>query len=188
MIAIAVLALPLAWVAKEQRQSAHELQLAEQLDKLYGVAVELGGPFDLWDPRKRLEPQPWWRDLARKVLGERVRGISIESHAHRDLNVLSSFSSLQALNCGGMDMDYTMGDNQFPRDLTPLAKHKTLRWLALNRCQIRDLSPLDGLSGLTTLKLRETNVPQEQIDALQKALPNCEIDHFLFSNARQGRR
>jgi hypothetical protein len=58
LIFVAIVAVPLAWVAKERRQSQHEIQVAEQLLKQYDeaakhdtsglpyVEIQLGGRFD----------------------------------------------------------------------------------------------------------------------------------------------
>ena len=60
-------------------------------------------------------------------------------------------------------------------DLSPLAGLNNLEGLNLNGTQVGDLSPLAGLNNLTSLRLDSTQVSKEQIEMLQKALPNCEI-------------
>jgi hypothetical protein len=138
--------------------------------------VRLGGPFDEWRlPRNK--PQRGWRDLARKAFGERVLEVSCGAHNFEDLTPLTRLSSLQSLNVGGMDLDYTerVGELQRQRDLTPLVKLPNLRWINLSHCWLPDLTPLARLPKLTVLILYETDVTQDQIDALQAALPNCEV-------------
>ena len=64
LIVVAVVAIPLAWIAKERRQSQHEQQIAAQLREQGFTFLACGGPYDsalLYDQRK---PQGWWRDLA----------------------------------------------------------------------------------------------------------------------------
>lgn len=90
------------------------------------------------------------------------------------------------------------------RDISALAELTTLTWLDLSNNRIDDFSPLAGLtnltelnlsnndngdvralSGLTHLKklyLTENPVSDEQIEALQAALPDCEI--FTDANYR----
>ncbi len=53
-----------------------------------------------------------------------------------------------------------------------------LKWLALADNQITDLKPLAGLTKLRTLGLEDNpNLTKAEIDKLQKALPNCNINH-----------
>jgi hypothetical protein len=180
LIFVIVVAIPLAWIAKERRQSQHELRLAEELDKRNAVSVTLGGPFDEWGHRKKNTPQAWWRDLARRVLGARVVGVSCSARVLEDLSPLTPFRSLQSFYCGGHDLNYTMGEMNFVRDLSPLAPLTNLRWLCLSRCHLPDVSPLAELTNLTELKFNGTDVTEEQITALQVALPNCKIEQRQF--------
>jgi hypothetical protein len=174
---VIVVAIPLAWIAKERRQSFYEQQLAEQLrEGKHAIAVRLGGALDRWEPRTHHKPQGWWRDLAHKVLGERVLEVSCHAGDLEDLTPLTGFANLQGLYCGGMDLDYMDGEIHFQRDLTPLVQLTNLRWLGLSRCEIRDLAPIAGLPNLKELLLDGTDVTEEQVAALQKALPNCEIN------------
>jgi hypothetical protein len=55
-----------------------------------------------------------------------------------------------------------------------------LEWLSLGEARINDLAPLVGLTNLTDLDVLGTQVTKEQIEALQKALPTCKIDHDPF--------
>ena len=40
-----------------------------------------------------------------------------------------------------------------------------------------DLTPLAKLTNLESLRLQYTKVSKAEIDKLQKALPNCKIEH-----------
>ncbi len=63
-------------------------------------------------------------------------------------------------------------------DLKPLAGLTKLYELWLTENQITDLKRLAGLTKLRTLDVGENpNLTKAEIDKLQKALPNCEINH-----------
>jgi len=55
-----------------------------------------------------------------------------------------------------------------------------LECLNLQGTRVSDITPLAGLTKLTTLRVKESPVSKEQVEALQKALPNCKIDHDPF--------
>lgn len=63
-------------------------------------------------------------------------------------------------------------------DLRPLANLKNLRHLNIAECfSIWDISPLYGLTNLERLCIGYLDpVPQEQIEEMQRCVPNCEID------------
>jgi len=73
-------------------------------------------------------------------------------------------------------------------DLSPLAELKNLRHL--NICCIRgleDISPLYELTELERLWLGSMNaVPAEQVEAMQKAAPNCEINTTVYDDPTSG--
>jgi len=63
-------------------------------------------------------------------------------------------------------------------DLTPLAELTSLERLHLRGCRITDLSPLTNLKQLKELWIENNpKLTRVQIDKLQKALPNCKINH-----------
>lgn len=75
---------------------------------------------------------------------------------------------------GMIDLD--LSGNGSLSDLTPLRGMTELEKLGLSSCSsVSDLTPLYGLKKLTSLDLRLTGATQEQIDALQAQLPNCQI-------------
>ncbi|MBP3657032.1 MAG: leucine-rich repeat domain-containing protein [Clostridia bacterium] len=64
-------------------------------------------------------------------------------------------------------------------DISPLSQLTNLRDLNIKNNPVRDLSPLFGMTWLERLWVggeRMRHLPQEQIDALYAALPECEID------------
>jgi hypothetical protein len=76
--------------------------------------------------------------------------------------------------------DLILSDTQITDDgLAHLAGLTQLQSLVLDRSQITDagLAHLAGLSQLQSLSLRGTIVTDDGVKKLQKALPNCEIDH-----------
>lgn len=123
--------------------------------------------------------------------GGRVTVVFIPRTNVSDLSPLAGLKILQRL-----DLELTQ-----VTDLSPLARHKNLEELVLNRTQVSDLSPLadlknletlwlegtpvsdltplTGLENLERLHLEGTPVSKEQVEMLQKALPNCDIE-ILF--------
>ena len=60
-------------------------------------------------------------------------------------------------------------------DLAPLAQATELTTLVLNGTQVSDLTPLHGLTKLGHLRIEGAPVSDEQVKALQEALPELEI-------------
>ena len=60
-------------------------------------------------------------------------------------------------------------------DITPLAELTGLEELYLEANQITGLTPLAGLTKLKILNLYGNPIPDDQIEMLRKALPNCDI-------------
>ena len=68
-------------------------------------------------------------------------------------------------------------DNRI-KDVSPLKELMKLEWLYLQDNRISDVSPLKELTQLRYLYLQDNlDLSKAQIDALQKALPNCTIEH-----------
>jgi hypothetical protein len=250
---VVVIAIPLAWVAKERRQSKYEQQVAEQLRDQGFKKITLGGPYDSWELGFSNNPQGRWRDLARQILGERIfrvdridihlggsgfagGGVVLRSSDFNNLELLAGLTNLQ-----GLDLDRTQVNDLTPlvglpqlrwlnasytqvsdvtplfdltnlkylylyetlvsdinplskltnlqelglngtkvSDLTPLAGLKNLQSLYVDKTSVTDLAPLKSLTNLTKLSLSGSPVTKEQVDALQKALPNCKIKHDPF--------
>ena len=74
-------------------------------------------------------------------------------------------------------------------DLSPLSGLKKLRHLNI-ACipDLTDISPLYSLTELERLWLGSNNmVPWEQVDKMQEAAPNCEIDASVYDDPTAGR-
>ncbi|MDZ4780497.1 MAG: hypothetical protein SGJ19_09620 [Planctomycetia bacterium] len=227
-----------AWVAKERRQSAYERQVADRLQAGGVFLTALGGPYDSLDQMKLGKPQGWWRDLARRILGERVlivfqdyqkaqkdidltplaglenvREMSLASADVTDLTPLAGLQSLSSLTfhslsatdltpLGELDglqqLNLLVGSRETTNlaplarldnlkslyfccygdvDLAPLAELHSLQelWLLLATLSTIDHMPLAKMSGLKSLHLTATTITPEQLESLQKALPNCKI-------------
>ncbi|HEY2838599.1 MAG TPA: hypothetical protein VGJ26_05605, partial [Pirellulales bacterium] len=93
---IALVAIPLAWIANERLKSAYEKQVANDLQEEGSAFIDLEGPFDLTPTDQNAPPQSWWRDTARKVLGERVVQIRM-SEGVDDISILAGFDRLRSL-------------------------------------------------------------------------------------------
>src|SRR4051794_36700558 len=97
LIVVALLAIPLAWVANERRTSSREQEVARQLRDL-GIRVELGGVFDSWEIGLGDE-QSWWRLQARRILGQRIVSIRGFPSDFTDLAPLAGLTNLRLLLC-----------------------------------------------------------------------------------------
>ena len=60
-------------------------------------------------------------------------------------------------------------------DVSPIAHVPTLQILNLERTSVSDITPLGRLATLDAVLLSDTPTSSEAIDALRKALPNCDI-------------
>lgn len=214
MIFITVVAVLLAWIGNARRQSKLELQVAEELQRSDFVSVVIAGPYDSWEEVGFDGPQGWWRDLARRVLGERVLIVRIGKHDFNDASPLAKLTRLRRLDLHAtqltdlrplaglqklewLDLGFTPVVDVSPlaelhnltslsldstqvRNVTPLAKLRKLKVLNLRATQVHDLSPLAGRTTLATLGVNLAPVSRQQIESLQRALPDCQVLHSLY--------
>lgn len=97
----------------------------------------------------------------------RLTYLDLAADGVTDISPLAGMTSL---------IDLDLSGNGGLSDLSALRGMTELKVLSLSSCgRVSDLTPLYGLKKLISLDLRLTNTTQEQIDALQAQLPNCEI-------------
>jgi hypothetical protein len=107
-------------------------------------------------------------DLTPLVGLTKLEHVAIGGNQITDLTPLAGWTEMHTL---GLDR------NQIT-DLKPLAGLKELKTLGLGVNQITDLTPLAGLTKLESLRLQyNPDLTKAEIDKLQKALPNCKIEH-----------
>lgn len=252
LVLVTVLGIAIAWITSQQRQSLHEMQVAEELRQQGLDSVTIGGPNDSWELLSLGKPQGTLRDWSRWIRGQRIlwingklidslkplaelsslKALVVDASKDGDLTPLAKLSNLEVLwidrtpildlspishltNLEGLYCNYTQISDLGPlanlpqlrtlylnhtpvSDLAPLAKMPQLQTLSLIGTQVRDLTPLAGcqelqslrlaetpvkdispllnLKNLQELDLRDTDVSGEQVAALQKLLPNCQID------------
>jgi hypothetical protein len=145
---VIVVAIPLAWIAKERRRSAYEEQIAKQLRNLGSREVTLAGPYDSEELHKYGKLQGGWRKLAQHVLGNRILRIWEPPAKFADLTLLVGLTNLQSLDLRSTPIS----------DLTPLAGLTKLEFLHLGGSAVTDLSPLVALVNLQSLSLDGTKV------------------------------
>ena len=203
LLFVVIVAIPLAWVAKERRQSFREHQIADELCGQGFPSILFGGPYDSWSgPWQPQHPQVWWRQLATKVLGERIVVINVlpSEVVHRREPVIPpavcSFEHPAPLaeltNVQFLFLDTTHVESAAPldglrtlkwlslsgtrcADIEPLAGLGNLERLWLNSTQVKDFTPILGLKKLTHVSVNRTPITKEQFAALKTALPECEI-------------
>lgn len=158
LIVVAVVAFPLAWIAKERGESTRDAQIAQQLKSEFEYVtmgqgptckISLGGPFDSWESRNAGYGQSGWRQLSRQLLGDRVLEVRISGVLYADapLHLLSDLHQLQAL---AVDM-------QVRQDLKWIENLRSLRVLRL-RYEVTAVHQLANLTGLVDLDLQDTGV------------------------------
>lgn len=96
-----------------------------------------------------------------------LSALDLSGNQMSDLKPLSRLVSLRTLN---------LSDNNLS-DLSDLSHLRSLRSLSLDGCTAADFSPLYHLKSLTHLSLHGVSMTSKQLDALQDALPNCEISY-----------
>lgn len=191
LILLAVIAVPLAWIASERRQSRREMQIAAELREQGIRDIEIGGPYD-WNTEGK--PRSWRRDIGRSVLGRRVLSVSSNGEELR----LENLASIGELSCvrsiwlthapiddlaplaNLKSLQYLYLYNSPVSDLAPLAGLKNLQSLTICGARATDLAPLASLFQLQSLDLRMSQTTKKQIEALGRALPSCKIIHDHF--------
>jgi hypothetical protein len=124
LTAIALIAIVMAWIAKERTQSYHEQQVAKQLEDQGFTFVRLGGPYE--KPRAMGQSRGRWSELARHVLGERIVAVQGAPPDFNDLTAFEGLTNVSLLN---------LNDTQVS-DLTPIAGFKNLQWLGLRNTPV----------------------------------------------------
>lgn len=167
LVVVAIVAVPLAWIAKERAESRHQIRVANQFQAPGGNQIEFCGPFDLMEQHG---PQGGWRSVAEGLLGKRVRSIEGSHPELDDLSSLASFTKLQTLHIAPTMVrdlsplrecrDLTSVDlgNSPIHDLSPLGEHFRLQYLNLGGTQVTDVAPLRGMQKLRMLYLNHTQV------------------------------
>lgn len=86
-----------------------------------------------------------------------------------DLSPLSELTALRVLN-----LEYTPVS-----DLSPIVNFTELHELYIYRTHIQDLTPLVGMKHLDALNVTGLPVTREQVEVLQRSLPDCKIERIL---------
>jgi hypothetical protein len=167
LILMAIAAMPLAWIAKERRESQYDLQIAEEFKTQGFIEIGIGSPYDSLKLRGEGIPQGWWRDLAWRVLGGRVVAVG---GSLKDLTPISGLTKLQLLFI----------DQSRISDLSPLSGLSNLQQLVIANTQVNDVTPLLRLKKLEYFNCQGTPISKEQIEKLKEAMPNCKIEHDPF--------
>lgn len=94
-----------------------------------------------------------------------LSALDLSGNRISDLKPLSRLVALRTLD---------LSDNGIS-DLSDLSHLRSLRSLSLDGCTASDFSPLYHLKNLTHLSLHGVPMTSKQLNALQDALPNCEI-------------
>lgn len=162
----------LAWIVKERQQSDFERQIANDL-VVQGYRPLVLGLYDSLELHNNNQPQGWWRDLTRIVLGERIRKIRVDGNT-MDLTPLAQLTKLSVLEASSTSV----------RDLTPLAGLSSLRELTIDSSwSLRDLSPLAGLTELERLHLSSPSLrdlsPLAGLTKLEYLLVNSPLVNDL---------
>lgn len=95
-----------------------------------------------------------------------LSNLSLSGNALTNLSPLSTLGGLTTLNLS----------NNSISDLSPLTSLTSLRTLYLDNNPLTDLSPLYSLPSLTSLSIKGLNIPQNELEQLSNALPNCAIN------------
>ena len=206
LLLITVAGVGLGWVGSERKQSQYEMQIAEQLTASGANVDIAGrfdnaDPFvqptwwrnilsKLCGPRVRQVSVDGHRlsDLSSIAGLKSIKGLALHFTQVSDLAPLSELTSLERITIDGSPvgdieplarlknltgLDLNMANVS---DLSPLSSLDNLELLRVQATQVRDVSPLVGLTRLRYINIVGTLVSDEQVQILQKALPNCKIE------------
>ncbi|PHS00491.1 MAG: hypothetical protein COA78_23865 [Blastopirellula sp.] len=138
--------------------------------------------------------EPQVTDLTPLIHLDQLESLCISFTPVKDISALSNLSRLKDLGlCGTQVNDFSPLSNLAQlesltifapnttdiMDLTSLGKLTNLRQLSLLTSKINDLSPLENLVNLEHLTF-SNQVSKAEIDKLEKALPNCEVNEYLI--------
>ncbi len=104
-------------------------------------------------------------DLSPLIALTKLKALYLAWTQVSDLGPLADLTDLEVLDLVGTRV----------HNLGPLSTLINLQYLDLTGTQVSDLGPLTTLAKLGTLELTETQVGEDQIAALQAALPSLEI-------------
>ena len=155
------------------------------IDASVGDVSQLAGLTELEWLTLRETPVSDITPLARLKRLERLNLIDTQV---RNLSPLSGLSNLEGLHLIGSPVtdlsplskltkleEISLGDT-LVRDLSPLASLPDLRILHLDGTQATDLqAQLRDLTTLTDLRIHDPSFSNDQLRALQRALPNCRV-------------
>ena len=79
----------------------------------------------------------------------------------------------------GDRINYLYKSNCEFTDLTPLAGLTSLRLLDVSITQVGELAPLSLLKSLRVISFFDTDITGEQVDALRRDLPQCDISRSV---------
>jgi hypothetical protein len=137
-------------------------------------------------------------DLTPLVFLTRMETLKLNKNEINNLNGLQmlrelkwlelSYNKITDLNGLQMLMDLKRLELSYNKitDLTPLKGMTKLEYLYLSYNKITDLTPLAGMKKLEYLELDwNPHLKKEEIEKLQKALPNCSISHSAGPSAKE---
>ena len=104
-------------------------------------------------------------DLAALSTLTELESLSLSANGLTDVSALTGLAKLTVLD---------LSENLI-RDVSALGALTSLRTLYLDGNPIQDFSPLERLTNLRTLSLKDISITESQLEALQKALPDCSI-------------
>ena len=173
LIVVTLSAVPMGWVGWKLAQGRRQRDTVAWVENL-GGGVEYEEWVGKWsgvvssvDLRNTqvsdISPLAELNNLERLYLG--ITQVS-------DVSPLAELKSLRELSLSNTQVS----------DLSPLAELKSLNELWLRGTQVSDLSPLAELKNLEELDLSDTQVSDEQVQKLQRALPNCDIRWSVMKN------
>ena len=163
----------MGWIAKERRQSAREMEIAETLER-QGWHVTTAGRFRSptlpWDFD---EEKIWWRRFAQRIFGSRVIALMLGEKSANDLSFLKDLSMVRVL------VLYSCED---VRNISPLARLTGLVDLQVGKTGVTDLSPLAGLVRLRRIEASYTPICNVEPLAQLTNLQELDLSHTEVSD------
>lgn len=171
LIATTSLGICLGWLASIWAELKQEHVVAREIVTIGGTvefegteeSVELPGA-DAFSSAIVVK-RPWWERVRIAIAGQHVLSVNLDEDQSHDLTKLVDLKKLKRLSVNHGEV----------RDFSPLVVLQELETVYLNGTSTNALASLGQVRSLKRVILFDIPVSDEEVGALRRALPSCEV-------------